>query len=763
MKNKQPSGTKYSMAVGFVPLFSGLLISAGCYATDVIDEFSVEVPESCSLSSTVDTAHDTNIKVGQYRDDIGETSFNVFCNDAEGFSVYSVGYSGNSYGNTIMLPTNNSLENAIATGLASSGEISNWAMKLTSVSENFTLFNGFGSYHAVPEEYTKVASYPSNTTTTTGVQIKSTYATYISSAQVADTYTGKVKYTVVHPSSKEIETKNITDLTYLQDFANLNFEEKEMIIGSMQNNTTYNLVDNRDDKIYQIAKLKDGNVWMVDNLDLGSTPLTTDLTSSNTNLGETVTATTFNSWKKDAILGTKTDGEFVQTSGTDAISNTKNGSLYNYHAASAGTLSGYENTENAIHDICPAGWRMPSYGTSGEYDIIRNLYSIPLLHSSIADGGAGFAFSGNIQSSINGGAPDSQGSRGVYWASNSAGKTSMDRIFITDTSVTTPGYYGGGGRAEAYSIRCILKNNTSSFTISMGTGVDGIIINDAYVPNNSTIQLEVGTTVLVNLTTPHYKINSWTVTSNTTTTSNTSQFNYTISSSDAKLTASTTYIDTPIQNLGSSTCTSSPIVTYDTRDNHVYTVQRLADSGCWMMDNLDLGRTNLTSSLTSANTNLETTITAETFNSWKNTNYLPLKGMDQNNGVSFGTLYNYYATSAGTISSNTDNSVDVLYDICPAGWQLPDVENNTNLLFDNYTPSALLQPLANNGANMTLAGTASYKGIVSKQNQEGYYWTSSKTQPKYKMAIVVSEENHLKSSNIHTALDSIRCVLKESQ
>ncbi|MBQ6414428.1 hypothetical protein IJI28_02310, partial [Candidatus Saccharibacteria bacterium] len=40
---------------------------------------------------------------------------------------------------------------------------------------------------------------PSTTDTTLGAKIETTYATYISSSQPADTYTGQVKYTMVHP------------------------------------------------------------------------------------------------------------------------------------------------------------------------------------------------------------------------------------------------------------------------------------------------------------------------------------------------------------------------------------------------------------------------------------------------------------------------------------------------------------------------------------------------------------------------------------
>ena len=70
---------------------------------------------------------------------------------------------------------------------------------------NMTIANSFNSWHEVPDTYTKVAEYHSNTTspsttdTTLGAKLETTYAAYISNTQSADTYTGQVKYTMVHP------------------------------------------------------------------------------------------------------------------------------------------------------------------------------------------------------------------------------------------------------------------------------------------------------------------------------------------------------------------------------------------------------------------------------------------------------------------------------------------------------------------------------------------------------------------------------------
>ena len=78
-------------------------------------------------------------------------------------------------------------------------------MKLTNTGTTYpvTIQNSFNSYHSVPSAYTLVASRTSGTavgTGATGATFTTTYRAFISSTQPADTYTGKVTYTVTHPN-----------------------------------------------------------------------------------------------------------------------------------------------------------------------------------------------------------------------------------------------------------------------------------------------------------------------------------------------------------------------------------------------------------------------------------------------------------------------------------------------------------------------------------------------------------------------------------
>ena len=121
---------------------------------------------------------------------------------------YAIGYTDNEYGKTVL--TNSTLGSTydIATGTSTSGNTSNWAMKLatnSSATYPITIDNSFNNYHVVPSPYAKVAHRDSGTdigTGATGAELTSTYAAYMNQTQPAGTYSGKDKYTLVHPSSE---------------------------------------------------------------------------------------------------------------------------------------------------------------------------------------------------------------------------------------------------------------------------------------------------------------------------------------------------------------------------------------------------------------------------------------------------------------------------------------------------------------------------------------------------------------------------------
>ena len=293
----------------------------------------------------------------------------------------------------------------------------------------------YTTYQQIPSTYAKVASY--NEFTTSGV-ITPTYQISLGAGQPAGTYVGKVQYVLVNPTSADAPTIPITPM--------------QNLLAAQCTSTPKQVEDTRDGHVYTIQRLLDDKCWMMENLDLGRTGITTDLTSSNTNLATTVTAETFNSWKKTTGSATYDAGEYISVSGTDATSGTAYGTLYNFYAASAGTISGSSNSDDASYDICPAGWRLPTGGSSGEFSTLYSSYnSYALMRASIENSGAAFALAGNFYNA----APASQGSYGYYWSSTRRNSSMYSLSLSLNTSSVYPANYYV--RSYGYAMRCVLK------------------------------------------------------------------------------------------------------------------------------------------------------------------------------------------------------------------------------------------------------------------------------------------------------------------
>ena len=206
-----------------ITLLSGaVLLSNSTSAESSTTNAAVTVPEACTMTGSGMNSHTATITPGtfsastgsDYENGIGKTTFTVVCNDYNGFSIYAIGYTGDSYddtNHTKLVGSNTNI--AIDTAVYNNGDAtSSWSMKVNKVTDstisylptNMSIQNSFDSWHTVPDTYTKVAQYKastgsSTTDTTLGAKIDTTYAAYIAPNQPGDTYVGQVKYTMVHP------------------------------------------------------------------------------------------------------------------------------------------------------------------------------------------------------------------------------------------------------------------------------------------------------------------------------------------------------------------------------------------------------------------------------------------------------------------------------------------------------------------------------------------------------------------------------------
>ncbi len=500
--------------LGFMSLVvAGMLLGVDVvYADDTyVSTATITIPSSCSITSTLDTPHTATIPAGiysgnynsdghNYTNGIGQTTIKAFCNDSGGFSIYAIGYTNDTYGNTNLVGPD---DNNIVTGTATSGSTSNWAMKIGAVSGTYTptITGTYGNYSAVPTTYDKVATFGAVTDLTNGASITTTYAAYIASNQAPGTYNGKVKYTLVHPASEtplQPQTTQAGQICYYPNGSNVegtmgcqtitasatsatllasNFSRdgygfagwsktfdysdstgflgpQEYITftageysgdnnglslyahwikseGNLQNwtcpdNTTMPigtvkaLTDQRDNETYAIAKLADGNCWMIENLRLesrdtvGQNRFNSSITNESlaqgygtsttygnfsgladaesTNFSNSTTANSlyysgtqsgdatidigttnypgyrmprYNNWNNQSTSANRPQNP-TSNSDTNATTNAgmySYGNYYTWHAAIADlTYNGTNNNSTTSTSLCPTGWRLPQGG-----------------------------------------------------------------------------------------------------------------------------------------------------------------------------------------------------------------------------------------------------------------------------------------------------------------------------------------------------------------------------------------------------------------
>ena len=427
-------------------IISGLVLShlslhSSAAELSQADNLAISVPSSCTLSSLINGEHSKSILNGTYESGIGQSIITTYCNDRNGYVVYAIGSSNNELGNNKLVSNiNDNLNNYdIASGTATSGTTSNWAIELSTTDIDSSIINtNVGDdtptiepeykdqYAIVPTTWTKVLSKPSGTVaSTTGSSFTTTYATYISTTQPAGIYLGQVRYLLAHPATNP-------KVLYMQDVAEWKDE--------LNTHDTVLAIDKRDYKAYWVTKLLDGHIWMTQNLaiDLGEidiagnvTPRT--FTSEDTDLN-TIYDETTGSYAEysdgysydstnDVISWTPADSAAtIDFTGTTAIgwqdSNTAPysanktdgpstgheslGNYYNWTAAIASNDSENLNTstigditKNPQNSICPKGWRLPTVSnqsgstpaSTNEFARLNYLYNDNKTSGDNADAG----------------------------------------------------------------------------------------------------------------------------------------------------------------------------------------------------------------------------------------------------------------------------------------------------------------------------------------------------------------------------------------
>ena len=458
----------------------GTILSSISVSADndpIVDQINIAVPVSCTMTGTGMDSHNAEINNGQYNSNIGETTMKAFCNDNNGFAIYAIGYTDNEDGKNVLTNSTLGSTHDIVTGTAISGGTSNWAMKLSTIISPASTYPiivagstddtdkeqgdlDYSAFQAVPADYTLVAKRTAGTdigTTAEGATLKSTYQAYISKTQPAGTYTGQVKYTLVHPHDATKPHKKI----YMQDLTSTT-------IAQLLPNThdTAIVVDKRDEQEYTIAKLADGKYWMTENLNIAGG---TALSSEDTDFDSSYTLPTTGNW-------TVEDGKLILPASSSSGFETRNYayvynsgdkencgiigqevpcySYYSWDAVTLGSGRELESHSDAPYSICPKGWRLPADGyyniewKRGDFYPLAVAYGANLENSfydDSAETGANFynnAGPGTVPNFIIAGmiygiastTYYSYGYAGYYW-----GSTIPSGFYLSENSIVTTG------------------------------------------------------------------------------------------------------------------------------------------------------------------------------------------------------------------------------------------------------------------------------------------------------------------------------------
>ncbi|MBR3386193.1 hypothetical protein IKG68_01305, partial [Candidatus Saccharibacteria bacterium] len=206
----------------------------------------------------------------------------------------------------------------------------------------------------------------------------------------------------------------------------------------------------------------------------------------------------------------------------------------------------------------------------------------------------------------------------------------------------------------------------------------------------------------------------------------------------------------------------------DSRDGNTYTVKKI-NGNVWMTQNLRFTGTTLTpaDSNVASDTNMTYYSLASSDSSYANhcdsTNGYNYACIKDSGSTETGAWYNYAAASAGTITTDNNQTV-ASSSICPAGWHLPTGPFNTSgtdgyTIFQNTSYGTWL------AANATLTAFNAFPGGYYDNGsfngpEHGYWWsaTAYNATGRYNLGYNSSNTQFLSGSSRRHSGFFVRCV-----
>ncbi|MBR0431346.1 InlB B-repeat-containing protein [Candidatus Saccharibacteria bacterium] len=497
---------------------------------------------------------------------------------------------------------------------------------------------------------------------------------------------------------------------YIQDFTST-------MCQTQASSGAVTVFDRRDENDYTVRYIN-GNCWMTRNLRFAGSNLNS--TTSNIPLEYTETSPLTLTWydlKTDTECNVGNaqnpqgyvysckhspnsvdDGMALYYYTADQI-----GVWYNYAGATAGTITGYSNSDVDIYNVCPKNWTLPSYFQ--QYGMSSAYYS--------------YSFSPILGGSYGNGNLSSAGSYGYWWSTTEYNNNNRYLLQFNNNELST----GNISRGYGIHVRCVRKPvYVVEFDANGGSGT----MNSQEIRRGVTVALNTNT-----FTAPSDMVfDSWNTLPNGTGTSYSNGESVTDLVGEGE--TITLYAQWKqkiyIQDFTNAMCQTQAlnddIVVFDERDEKDYTV-RYISGACWMTQNLRFTESSLNSTTsnvaaiyTTANPltltwrNLTATGCTSTSNYGNGMTYTCRQNSDD---VTTGIWYNYAGATAGTITGSS-NSTEASYDICPKGWHLPNRDTNA--------PAGSFNSILNSTTFSPVTG-GRYSGGSIGNETSGYWWAST--------------------------------------
>ncbi len=312
------------------------------------------------------------------------------------------------------------------------------------------------------------------------------------------------------------DATGINDAVCMQDM-------NDSVRASMDLEVPYALVDSRDGQSYQVTKLNDGNVWMTQNLALGTTSSTTTLSSFDSDISMDSTFTTLPAAEAriDSDYYTVQNGyieggeKYIifggQGSPRDIVrdygsSHYRIGNAYPWTIATAQTANYVEETDQTginptpSDSICPAGWKLPSQNDYNNLLVTYNLF--------LEDTEAGTEGSEETSAALRAAPfffirsfPYLLGTEGHYWTSNTSIRTDGARslsyyvanVFFLNKDESGASYRTDNISGVADAMRCVVRPDSSfSYTLTYNlNGASGSVEGSTKTSSHKQVEMTV--------------------------------------------------------------------------------------------------------------------------------------------------------------------------------------------------------------------------------------------------------------------------------